>query len=266
MKLLATPEPFHVPHLGQEVHLGKLEPRKDKRTLQFAKYVPRKAAALPPTPSRVRRSDAVPVWPMYGNDTLPDCTTATVGHMEELWSAVAGSPVVPSDADVLDMFRATGPMDEGRYELDILNYWHKVGFGREREKIIAFVQIDARNATHMQLAIYLFGAVFAGLALPKTAQVQSDPSKVWAVGRGASGAPGTWGGHAVPIVNYWRSRARYGAITWGYLQAMTFGFWGAYGDEAYCVIGPDWFNAQGDAPVAGFNLPKLMADLAALAA
>lgn len=265
MTLLATPEPIEIPH-GPTVHLGKLDPKKDKRTLQFAKYVPRKGAVtLPATPSRVKRSDAVSEWPMYGNDTLPDCTTATVGHMIELWSAVAGTPVIPYEKDIIDMFRRTGPMDQGRYELDILNDWRKVGVGASKDKILAFVQIDPKNAVHMQLAIWLFGAVFVGLALPLTAQAQSKPSSTWAVGRGANGKPGSWGGHAVPIVNYWRSRSRYGAVTWGYLQPMTFGFWTTYGDEAYAVIGPEWFNQQQQSPVSGFNLAKLEADLQALA-
>lgn len=262
--LNATPEPVRVPKIG-DLHLGKEAVKKDKRNLKFADYVNRRITALPAAPSRVRRSDAVPSWPMYANDSLPDCTIATCGHMEQLWSAVAGSPETPAEQSVLEMFDATGPRDEGRYELDVLNYWRKTGFGPAREKILAFVQINPKNDLHMQLATWLFGGVYAGIALPTSAVAQTGPTKVWTAGRGANGEPGSWGGHAVPIVNYWRSRTRYACITWGFVQVMTFGFWHKYGDEAYAIISPDWINKQGDSPVPGFNLAKLQEDLKALA-
>lgn len=255
-----APEPAHAEVVGRHVQLGKAPAKKDKRNLKLAKYAPR-AAQLPPLPQRVRRSQLVAGgFGMYLNDGLPDCTIATAANIERLVSVVGGQPDIPTDAEVLEMFDATGPRDEGRYELDVLNYWRGTGMGVERERIHAFVQIDPKNDKLMRYAIFLFGAVYAGVALPRSAQTQ----KVWKVGRGADGRPGSWGGHAVPLVNY--DRYGYDCVTWGEVVRMTAGFWHAYGDEAYAVVHPDWISKLSGKSPLGFDLAKLDEDLQAIGA
>ena len=75
-------------------------------------------------------------------------------------------------------------------------------------------------------------------------------------------APGSWGGHCVPIMQYNASasnRKGYEVISWGEVIDMTPLFMTTYGDEAYVVLSQDWI-ASGKAP-NGFNLAQLMADL-----
>lgn len=233
--------------------LGALAPKRDVRTLQFAKYLD-DAVALPTVPPNYDFTKAVTSWPMYGNDHLGDCTCAAAGHMVQAWSAAVGSPKTLADADVEAAYWALGAQDTGRYEIDVLNYWRNTGIGGDR--IAAYVQLDPKNAAHMRAAIYLFGGVYVGIALPVSAQTQV----VWRVASGANSAPGSWGGHAVPFHAY--SQSTFTCVTWGHTLRLTVAFNARYTDEAYAILSPDFFVA-GRSP-AGFDAATLQADLAAL--
>ena len=86
----------------------------------------------------------------------------------------------------------------------------------------------------------------------------------WSVPPGGTtgdGKPGSWGGHAIPVVAY--DTRGVTVVTWGALQAMTWSFWEAYCDEAYAILSDDYMDGQKKAP-QGFNLQQLQADLADL--
>jgi hypothetical protein len=238
--------------------LGRVAPRHDPRTLRLAKYLD-DAVVLPEIPVAADYAAAVSSWPMYGNDRLGDCTCAAAGHMVEAWSAAAAAPVVPVDADVEALYWATGSGDTGRFEVDILNYWRGVGLGGD--KIAAYAYVNPQNLDHVRAAIYLFGGLYAGIALPESAQGQ----QVWDVagdGKTGQSQPGSWGGHAVPYVGF--GDGRIALVTWGAVLEMTEAFHLAYCDELYVVISPD-FLAAGKTP-QGFDLAALEADLAAVTA
>jgi len=83
----------------------------------------------------------------------------------------------------------------------------------------------------------------------------------WSVPPGGAtgdGKPGSWGGHAVPVVAY--DARGLTVVTWGALQTMTWTFWEAYCEEAYAIISNDYLTAQKETP-AGFNLAQLQEDL-----
>jgi hypothetical protein len=116
-------------------------------------------------------------------------------------------------------------------------------------------------------AVWIFGGCYVGLALPKTAQAQTQNHQPWSVtsaGTTGDGAPGSWGGHAVPVMAY--DTRSLTVVTWGALQTMTWGFWAAYCDEAYAILSPDFLKQKGGQTVApsGFNLAQLQEDLADL--
>ena len=248
------PDQAHAAAVGQVVHLGKLEVKPDTRNLQLARYID-DAQALPAVPASIDWSQKVAGWPMYGNDTLGDCTCAAVGHMEEAWSANVGAPEVPNEQAVLDLYWATGTQDTGRYCLDVLNYWQSTGFDGS-EKILAFAQIDPQNRLHLEFACWAFGGVYIGVRLPKSAQAQKDE---WALTSGPDAEPGSWGGHCVNLVDYTEGGPT--CVTWGRLMPMGWDFFDAYCDEAYAVISPDFIGANNQAP-SGFALDELKADLA----
>ncbi len=205
--------------------LGKKSPRHDPRTLQFATYV--EPSALPAPPPSVDYSTAVKVpWGMMRNDTVGDCTCAAAGHLIMEWTANVGSEVTPGDPEVIAAYAAitgydpkTGAHDDGAVETDVLNYWRKTGIGGH--KILAYTALEPSNRQHVKDAVDLFGGCYIGLALPTSAQTQT----VWSVPPGGAvgpGAPGSWGGHAVPVVAYDSHGPT--VITWGAPKRMTWSF------------------------------------------
>jgi hypothetical protein len=225
--------------------LGKLAPKHDPRTLHLANYL--KTENLPTIPTQVNWSSKIPVWGAMENLTIGDCTIAAAGHLIEEWTANASSEAVPADSDIVAAYSAvsgydptTGANDDGAVEIDVLNYWRQTGIAGH--KIDAYAALEPSNSGHVQASIYLFGGCYIGLALPLSAQNQ----KLWSVTRGPNASPGSWGGHAVPIIAY--DRHTLICVTWGQLQQMTWSFWHTYCDEAYAALSRDFINAQNVAP------------------
>lgn len=245
----------HFSPLGLHVKLGALEPRVDARTARFANY---KTGYLPIPPTSVAWGKHVPMFPMYANDQLGDCTCAAVGHQIQVWTSDNGQIWTPTEKEVTDLYWATGSQDTGRVEIDVLNYWRNNGFGSKGDKIAAYMSVNPLDATEVKQAIWLFGGLYIGIALPVTAQQQ----RVWKlVNGGADSEPGSWGGHAVNVTAY---NSTYVTVaTWGMRMRMTWGFWRKYVQEAYAILSPDWATGTKVAP-SGFNFGQLQTDLATL--
>ncbi|MGA3301979.1 MAG: hypothetical protein ABSC72_01665 [Methylovirgula sp.] len=241
--------------------LGKRAPKHDARIPMLAAYT----AHLPSAPASVDWSAGVKSWGVMRNDTLGDCTCAAVGHAIQVWTKNTGREQTLPDNAIVSLYSAVSGFspdspssDQGAVETDVLNYWleHKV----EGHALSAFAALQPKDSRDVKDAIWLFGGVYIGLALPISAQSQ----EVWVVpaaGLSGDGAPGSWGGHAVYIVAY--DARGLTCITWGRLKRMSWNFWGAYCDEAYGLFGKDWFEASGKAP-SGFDAAALAGDMAAL--
>jgi hypothetical protein len=263
------PDPTRIDPL--KLKLGKQTARHDPRTLLLASYT---TPTLPAPPATMNLTKKVKVpWGMMDNDQLGDCTCAAAGHLIMEWTANAQSKTVtPTDAEIVEAYSAitgynpaTGANDNGAVELDVLNYWRQTGIADH--KIQAFMALEPANHAHVMDAVWIFGGCYIGLALPKTAQAQTQNHQPWSVtsaGTTGDGAPGSWGGHAVPVMAY-DSRSLT-VVTWGALQTMTWGFWAAYCDEAYAILSPDFLKQKGGQTVApsGFHLAQLQEDLADL--
>lgn len=241
--------------------LGKLAPRHDERTLQMAKYC---AMAAPAPPAHINWAGNVPAWGMMLNDTLGDCTFAAAGHMIQGWTFDAtGTPIIVSDAAVLKGYEDVGgyvpghpETDNGAVELDVLNYWRKTGVGGH--KIAGYTALEPRNYQHIMQSVWLFGGAYIGVALPLSAQTQH---LVWSVpsnGPHGRGTPGSWGGHAVPVLGYNSQVLMF--VSWGQVMYMTWQFWKYYCDEAYAVLSQDWLKSNKLAP-SGFDFTTLQQDL-----
>ena len=254
-------------HTQPQRKLGKLPAVHDKRTLLLAKYMsPERERSLRTPPLSVRWSRKTDqYWPMFANDTVGDCTCATAGHLIQAWTANAqAEEFEPATKDVLAMYYAISGYIPGRPEtdvgaacLDVLRYWRKKGCGGH--KIGAFAAVSPRSKQDVRDAIWLFGGAYVGLQLPLSAQDQTT----WSVPRGGAqgaGEPGTWGGHAVPLIDY-DPRGLW-CVTWGGLKRLTWSFLATYADEAYAIISED-FLTGGKAP-NGFDAATLQADLSRL--
>ncbi len=243
--------------------LGKLPPKEDSRTLMLADYVD--LAVLPVPPPVIDWGSKVKVLGELGNDKVGDCAFASLGHQIQTWTANSGAEANITTEEVLAAYSAVSgyvPGDEstdtGARCLDALNYLRKVGVGGHT--CLAFAKVDPKHTTMVKAALWLFGGLYTGLALPLTAQKQS----VWSIdtnGTRGKGAPGSWGGHAVNFVG--GATKRYELITWGALKDATLGFVQTYCDEMYALCSLDWVDGTKTAP-NGFNLAQLEADLKAV--
>jgi hypothetical protein len=248
----------------KKLKLGKAVARHDPRTLLLASYL---TPALPAPPASLDISTKVSSWGMMANDQLGDCTCAAAGHLIMEWTANAGKQTVtPTDQQIIAAYSAitgynpvTGANDNGANEVDVLNYWRQTGIAGDQ--IGGYVALEPANHTHVMDSVYMFEGCYIGLQLPKTAQAQTQNNQPWSVppsGTGGDGAPGSWGGHAVPVVAY--DTRGVTVVTWGALQIMTWSFWATYCDEAYAILSTDYINGNKQAP-QGFSLQQLQADL-----
>lgn len=252
-----------------EVKLGKKLGRViDQRTLQLRKLM-RTPMPVPPPSSNYSRDRQA--WPMYGNDRYGDCALASLsGHriIVQERNAQQREPE-PSTQDVLDAYTAvTGfdpakpETDNGTYMLDALNWQRRIGSGRERDHtthtIYAYAEVD-RAAMQLRLALWLFGGLYLGLWLPRSAMAQTG--SCWDITEGPDSRPGSWGGHAVWVIGYDRNTLT--CVTWGARQRLTWAFLTRYCDEAYAVLSEDFLNRK-DVTRAGFKRSELDAYLQAL--
>jgi hypothetical protein len=264
--VLLRPDPTRIDPF--KLKLGKAPARHDPRALLFATYL---TAALPAPPASFDLTTKVGAnWGMMANDQLSDCTCAAAGHLIMEWTANAGKKMVtPTDKQIIAAYSAitgynpvTGANDNGANEVDVLNYWRQTGIAND--KIGAYVSLEPSNHTHIMDSVYIFEGCYIGLQLPKTAQAQTKNHQPWSVPPGGAtgdGAPGSWGGHAVPVMAY--DAHSLTVVTWGALQTMTWRFWAAYCEEAYAILSTDYITGKEESP-QGFNMEQLKEDLADL--
>jgi hypothetical protein len=250
-----------------KLKLGKQAARHDPRTLLLASYM---TTELPVAPPAFDLTSKVSVWGMMENQDIGDCTCAAAGHLIMEWTANAGKKMVtPTDKQIVDAYSAitgynpkTGANDNGAVEIDVLNYWRQSGIAGH--KITAYMALEPSNHTHIMDSVYIFEGCYIGVQLPVSAKEQIKNHQPWSVPPGGAtgdGKPGSWGGHAVPVVAY-DSRG-VTVVTWGALQAMTWSFWEAYCEEAYAILSKDYLDGKKKAP-QGFSMQQLQADLANL--
>lgn len=245
------------------MRLGKLAPRIDHRTLRLSRYT---ASPWLVPPKRIDWSLGVNDWGMMLNAELGICAEATAGHMIQAWTTNNGSEVVLSDEKIRLAYSAiTGYVpgdpstDNGSVVLDVLNYWRHNGIGGH--KIAGYVAVNPNNRDNMKLACDLFGGVYLGVALPISAQTQ----EVWSVpdaGPFGDGKPGSWGLHAIPMLNYGPTGGV--IITWGAPKTVTWQWMATYCDEAFAILSEDWVSRVKNSP-GGLDFEALQADLARLA-
>lgn len=252
--------------------LGKKPAVFDVRTLHLKSYlIP---SQLPPIRRWVKWSPAVKgEWQMLANDRVGDCTCASAGHLIHTWTASAHAETTVTEQDVLSAYSAiTGynpadpSTDNGAVELDVLKYWQHTGVGGHRigayASLTMFPQLDLKD---LQYAVYLFGGAYIGLALPLAIQGATEwiyPNHTFP-NLHPAWRPGSWGGHAVPVIDYDLSTDRYTCVTWGGLLQMNGAFLTNYCEEAYAIISDDYVTREKFSP-AGFDINALQKDLQAV--
>lgn len=239
---------------------GKHAPKIDYRTLRLKNYLKPSLAAPPPSLDvlatvyeRLKVSDPTVLFPMDGNDTLGDCTIAALAHADTVFNGlIAKKKILSKQAAVKLYMQLTGGIDSGLNELDVLNRWQSQPV--DGDQILAFATIDAKNHTHVQQSMQLFGGVYLGFQVQANAVQEFDAGKPWTPG------PLTKDGHAVYAVAYDATGVT--VLTWGNTQKATWAWWDECVDEAYAILPP---QAKASDFSPGFNFAQLQADLAEVA-
>jgi hypothetical protein len=229
-------------------------------------------AALPHTPRTWAWGKDV-TFGMFLNDRYGDCTCAALGHMEQVHSARAGHAEHPVDADIFELYHQTGVDehlgdDDGRIMERVLAYMKRNGIRQTAgdsnnpagsyEKIIGYAAVNPLDLEEVAAAGYLFGGLYAGLALPKSAIMQTNVRK-WSCTT-TDNAPGSWGGHAVWVT----AVNSIGPVcaTWAMRVQMSWCWWKRYVDELFVVVSDDW-TLNTTAP-SGFARDEVIRDLGLL--
>jgi hypothetical protein len=248
-------------------YLGKKPPVHNPKALRFGKYL--LPGVLPHIPEELNWGAQVPSWPMYGNDTIGDCTIAAAGHMEGLWSSKeSGKEDLLPESDIITAYSAVSGYIPGDENTDngadlnsVMQYWTKTGIGGN--KIYSSVVCAPRNTLHVKASAYLFGGCYIGLALPATLNpAAAQPGDCWSVESNwesdPNAQPGSLGGHCVDIVGYNDKTLAF--ITWGMELFMTWDYWRIYCDEAYGLLSPQWAPGGSVEAPDKFDLAQLQAD------
>jgi hypothetical protein len=250
-------------HTHPKFKLGAIvdDSARDKRTLRLTDFIG-KAAQAPASWDFDQGKKAFP-WRMWGNDQFGDCEIA--GRSNYLLRLQRGqthtTPHILDEDAIAEYELMTGckqPGDEndtGMTTLDnckkwfkgwsITKDWPRGGQGTRDYHISAYGEIDFANRDLLHNSIYLFTGVLWGIALPITAQAQTDNNQPWdVVDHSLTGdsEPGSWGGHCVYSKKY--DPDSVDIITWAKELKMTNAFIDAYAMEAYAVIDSfdSWFS------------------------
>lgn len=248
------------------VHVPKLSDHIDLDTVAAA------AQALPwAGTTAVDRQSKVSAFPMYGNDTVGDCTCAGIGHAFAQWTAFSGK--VPGGAQFTDEVivdtlyvavsgydPATGANDNGAELYQVCDYCMKTGITDTAgtvHKIAGYCDVsDFATLARLKDILNAFGTVYLGVAVSDadmTAFNAGQPFTLPAQGKNV-GPDGI--DHCV-VLSYSAindpgtdpSSDRETLITWGAEQKFDDQWGNTNIGEAIAIFTQDWLDAAGDSPL-----------------
>ncbi|MFJ8153978.1 hypothetical protein [Streptomyces sp. NPDC094468] len=242
---------------------GRLPDDLDRPHLKVSRIL---ASDLHAPPAAADSLSPVPAdaWGMLGNDEVGDCTIAGLAHKRigDAWVNQQRRLDV-STADCLQYYSHFGyrpgdpSTDQGAVCQDVLAYWHRHGF--LREKNLAYARVDVHNHTEMRQAIHLFGQIYVGVTITQSAEDQFNGDEIWDITRRSP----QLGGHCITLGAY--DETGLDAVTWGRVQRLTWRWWDVYGDEAWVILNPgDVVDPATGHTRAGLDLATMRADYTAL--
>lgn len=192
---------------------------------------------------------------MYLNDQYGDCVIAGKYHTVGVLSANdVGTAAVGTDNEVYGVYQSfCGPGDNGCEIVRVLDKVCTVGvpLNGVTHKIDGYATVDWTNQQLVKAALYLFGNITIGINLPQawTTNAVWDVTNTQIVG-----------GHDVSVFGY--SPQGVTISSWGRKYLIT---WAAFHskkwlEEAYTLLGPDWYNGDNVAPNA-IDVATLKSDL-----
>lgn len=241
---------FFSRRLGRVLHLGRRVPTARPPIRQLDEFL---SAPLPPAPPVWSFAPKAGAYPMYANDRLGDCVEASNAHLIQTWTGnESNAPKLFTDEQVIAMYSRDGGYipgqpwtDRGVNMVEALTNWMRHGWNGC--KLEGFVSCGPAQGGAFASGVYAFGGAKLGVNMPAAWQGAFESGKAWDVGPSQRGewAPGTWGGHDVPIVG--RTARGWQVVTWGGLQTITDAALRVYCDESYLCASWDWAT-DGEAP------------------
>lgn len=237
--------------------LGRQPARRPRSLRTLSRY----AISLPAAPGAVDYYSKVSAWGQLGNDQYGDCTCATAGHLVQTWAQEMDSGERVDTAGALDLYgRVNGGVDGGAVIFEVLKEWYHNGLPLAEggaNRIGPFVPVAKTHLNVLRSACWLFGGVYLGIEVPRSAPADFEAGKPW-----ENIIPGDpiVGGHAVPMVGF-DDQYIY-IVTWGEVQAMSWKWWAAYGEEAWAILPSEFIKASKG--ITGERVDDLVVDMAAI--
>jgi len=247
-------------------HLGRLAPTPEQKAkvLPLKNFVQLAARPAPPTCDLFTKAKKT-LGQMMGNDEQGDCVAVTVFKQLGIHTAEVpgGTEVTANTNEVLKWYHEVGgPGDNGLYIIEALNHARDKGFKTVGvvHKIDGYVAVDNTNAALMNVALFMFGGLHVGVALPREWYEHADNNDVWDIT-----SSGVVGGHSIPFTGY--DQQFFKLATWAKQPRITRAAVSdrRWVDECYAVLGKDWYNADG-LDAHGLNVKALKEALEAIRA
>lgn len=266
--------------------LGRLPFDPERPHLMLERYLdprhPLSRSGLPPVPltEDVDRASHVASWPMYGNDSVGDCTIAGAGHMFGAWTAYNGNATgeaLFADGEILRTYSAisgydpaaadpeTGenPTDAGCVMMDVLARLRTTGMTDttgKAHKVVGYARLgNPADEDLLGQVLDVFGTVYTGIQVQPSIQREFADEAVWTYTPGEEFE----GGHCVVLQRRAPAGSRHGIleyVSWGGTVWADFGFQAHAATEAWAVVTEDWVRANGTTP-AGMDLQQLLSDM-----
>jgi hypothetical protein len=244
--------------------LGKNAPARLLSTVALSDHLDT-ATAVQAVPAQGWEYAPAPIpLDVLGNDTVGDCVIAAAMHYAQNETANTGNPLTPTTDLAIQTYSAiTGYIpgdpttDNGTdFESQLFPYWKSHGLPMRdtkgnvvMHKILGFAALDRTSTLQLRWANFAFGGILWGFNCPESAMDNTDN---WVY---VPNSP-IEGGHGV---NQMGQGAAGGHLdSWGLLIPFQWEFMRKLADECYCVVTPQWLDAQNVSP-SGLNLNQLLA-------
>ena len=256
---------------GKTYRFGRKAPIAKGPRLRLGNYLMRSLPAPPTSWAENVSAASTVLADILGNDAKGDCTIAAAYHCIAALEAAGGSSVDPllDAANAVALYlQLTGGQDDGLDEQTVLNWWQQSGLlAGGAHKITAWAAVNGADPVECRAAIYLFGNLYFGVALPD-AWINPFPSAsgfLWNV----AGDPDPNNGHAFPAIGSYTAVGptidtwgMHGVITWDAVAKYASA---AGGGELYVVLSSETIVQATQKCPSGFDFTQLLADIQSIA-
>lgn len=170
------------------------------------------------------------LYPILGNDRLGDCVVAGGAHQLTLHNGMIGKRFVPSEAEVVALYRKLGHGRDNGLALDTMLQAMMSGvFGGQ--KIVADCNVDPNNMDQIKKSIQFLGGVMIGFGTTAHSVSDFQQGIPWDDTYRPDG-----GAHCVILTGWDDATSEWELLTWGGLQKGTYRWFKKFCDEVHAIL------------------------------